>query len=140
MPHSRLVTLVESEALLCPSCAARPVDSVVGFCSACVIERMRENYVAADHRAVGIRVLSWSARSTQPDVEVVKLRQQRSRLRRIVQPHEPAPADVDPWLLAEQAVRALARVRSALPRSSTRVDDLERAVELVRQLAWGPDD
>jgi hypothetical protein len=85
-------------------------------------------------------LIAWTARTTRPDVEVVKLRQQRSRLRRIVQTYEPAPADVDPWLLAEQAVKALARVRSALPRTSSRVEDLERAVELVRQLAWGPDD
>jgi hypothetical protein len=47
---------------------------------------------------------------------------------------------VDPWVIAEQAVRALGRVRSALPRTSTRVDDLEQAIEFVRRLAWEPQD
>jgi hypothetical protein len=37
-------------------------------------------------------------------------------------------------------VRLLGHVRSALPRTSTRRVDLERAIELVRQLAWGPQD
>ena len=101
---------------------------------------MRENYAERDRSAVQLRLVAWSERTTRPDVGVVKLRQQRSRLRRIVQPHEPAPADADPWLLAEQAVRALGRVRSALPRTSSRVADLEQAVEIVRRLAWGPQD
>jgi hypothetical protein len=125
---------------LCPSCALREVDTVSGFCAPCVVERVAANYAAADRRAVNIRVESWSTRTTRPDVEIVRLRQQRSHLRRIVQPHEPAPADVDPWVHAEQAVRALGRVRSALPRTSARVEDLEQAIELVRRLAWGPDD
>jgi hypothetical protein len=125
---------------LCPSCTRREIDTPSGLCAPCVVERIAANYAAADHQAVSARLVAWSSRTTRPDVEVVKRRQQRSRLRRIVQPYEPAPADVDPWLLAEQAVKALARVRSALPRTSSRVEDLERAVELVRQLAWGPDD
>jgi hypothetical protein len=111
----------------------------VGNVLRCVVARTAELNAKRDSSAVQVRWIAWSERTTQPDVEVVKLRQQRSRLRRIVQPHEPAPADVDPWLLAEQAVRALARVRSALPRTSSRVEDLEEAIELVRRLAWGPD-
>jgi hypothetical protein len=85
-------------------------------------------------------MLAWSSRTTRPDVEVVKLRQQRSRLRRIVQPHESAQVGTDPWALGAEAVAALGRVRTALLRTSNRVDDLEPAVELVRRLAWGPDD
>jgi hypothetical protein len=125
---------------LCPSCTRREIDTPSGLCTPCVVERVRENYAERDRSAVQLRLVAWSERTTRPDVEVVKLRQQRSRLRRIVQPHEPAPADVDPWLLAEQAVRALARVRSALPRTSSRVEDLEQAIELVRRLAWEPQD
>jgi hypothetical protein len=115
--------------------------SGAGLCSPCVVERVAANYAPVDRRAVSIRVESWSTRTTRPDVDLAqRLRQQRSRLRRIVQPHEPAPVDVDPWVLADQAVRALGRVRSALPRTSARVEDLEQAIELVRRLAWGPDD
>jgi hypothetical protein len=115
---------------LCPSCARREIDTPSGLCAPCVVARTAELYAERDRSAVQVRWISWTERTTRPDVEVVKLRQQRSRLRRIVQPHEPAPADVDPWLLAEQAVRALARVRSALPRTSARVEDLEQAIEL----------
>jgi hypothetical protein len=104
------------------------------------VDRQAAAYAEHDHAAVSFRSISWSERTTRADAEAVKLRQQRSRLRRIVQPHEPAPADVDPWQLAEQAVRALARVRSALPRTSSHVEDIERTIELVRQLSWGPQD
>ena len=61
-------------------------------------------------------------------------------MRAAVRPREPAAVGTDPWALGEEAVAALGRVRSSLPRTSSRVGDLERAVELVRQLAWGPDD
>ena len=125
---------------LCPSCTRREIDTPSGLCAPCVVARTAELYAERDRSAVQVRLIAWSKRTTRPDVEVVKLRQQRSRLRRIVQPHEPAPADVDPWVLAEQAVRALGRVRSSLPRTSSRVEDLEQAIEIVRRLAWGPDD
>jgi hypothetical protein len=125
---------------LCPSCTRREIDTPSGLCAPCVVARTAELYAERDHFAVRLRSISWSERTTQPEVEVVRLRQQRSRLRRIVQPDEPAPADVDPWQICAEAVRALGRVRSALPRTSSRIDDLERTVELVRQLAWGPQD
>jgi hypothetical protein len=137
MRNHRAVAIVPVVSL-CPSCTHREIDTPSGLCAPCAVERVAENYAERDHVTVRLRSISWSERTTRPDGEVVKLRQQRSRLRRIVQPREPAPADVDPWLLAEQAVRALARVRSALPRTSNRVDDLELAIELVRRLAWGP--
>jgi hypothetical protein len=101
---------------------------------------VRELYAERDRSAVQVRWISWSERTTRAGAKAVRLRQQRSRIRAAVRPREPAPVGTDPWLLADKAVRALARVRSALPRTSTRVDDLERAIELVRQLAWGPDD
>jgi hypothetical protein len=85
-------------------------------------------------------VQSWTTRTTRPDAEVVKLRQRQHRLRETVRPREPAPADVDPWALRAEAVRLLGHVRRALPPTSNGRVALERAVELVRQLAWGPED
>jgi len=125
---------------LCPSCTRREINTPSGLCAPCVVERVAENYAAADRRAVTIRVRSWTTRTTQPDVEVVKLRQQRSRIRAAVRPREPTPGPgTDPWALGAEAVAALGRVRSSLPRTSARVEDLERAIEIVRRLAWGPD-
>jgi hypothetical protein len=125
---------------LCPSCTRREIDTPSELCAPCVVERVAANYALSDRQAVSIRVRLWSERTTQTDESVVRLRQQRHRLTTLVRPREPAPAGVDPWLLAEQAVRALGRVRSALPPSSSRVDDLELAAEVIRRLAWGPDD
>jgi hypothetical protein len=125
---------------LCPSCTRREIDTPSGLCAPCVVARTAELYAERDRSAVKVRWFAGSERTTQPDVDLVRLRPQRHRLRETVRPREPAPADVDPWLLAEQAVRALGRVRSALPRTSNRVHDLEQAIELVRRLAWGPDD
>jgi hypothetical protein len=133
------VALVESTSL-CPSCARRAIDTPSGLCAPCVVARATELYAERDRSAVQVRWFAWSERTSQPDVDLVRLRQQRHRLRETVRPREPAPADVDPWVLADQAVRALGRVRSALPRTSARVEDLEQAIELVRRLAWGPDD
>jgi hypothetical protein len=129
------VALVESEAPLCPACAARSVDTPSGLCSVCVVARTAELYAERDRSAVKVRWISWSERTTRPDVEVVKLRQQRSRLRRIVQPHEPA-TDVDPWQIAAHALSELRQVRST---PQTR-EHLEAAAESIRRLAWGPDD
>ena len=124
---------------LCPNCTIREADTPSGFCSPCVVARTAELYAERDHVAVRLRSISWSERTTRPDSEFVNLRQRRHRLIAAVRPQTPAPAGTDPWLLAEQAVRALGRVRSSLPRTSSRVEDLEQAIELVRRLAWGPD-
>ena len=124
---------------LCPSCALREANTPSGLCAHCVVNRHAEAYAERGRVAVHLRLISWTERTTRPDVEVVRLRQQRHRLTEAVRPATPAPAGTDPWLLAQEAVRALGRVRSALPRTSTRIDDLERAIELVKQLAWGPD-
>jgi hypothetical protein len=100
---------------------------------------VREAYSERDRSAVRVRLIAWSERTTRADAEVVRLRQVRHRLIVAVRPKTQAPVGVDPWELGAEAVRALGRVRSALPRTSSRIDDLEQAIELVRQLAWGPD-
>jgi hypothetical protein len=88
-----------------------------GLCAPCVVERVAEAYTATDHRAVGIRVQSWTTRTTRPDEPVVRLRQARHRLIAAARPETPAPPGTDPLQIG-----------------------LEQAVELVRQLAWGPQD
>jgi hypothetical protein len=74
------------------------------------------------------------------DAAVVRLRQARHRLIEAVRPQTPAPVGSDPWVLGAEVVRLLSHVRRALPPTSNGRVDLERALELVRQLAWGPDD
>jgi hypothetical protein len=123
---------------ICPGCARRAINTPSGLCAPCVVERVAELYAERDRFAIQIRLAAWSERTRQPDADVVRLRQQRHRLREAVRPREPAWT-TDPWVLGAEAVQLLAHVRRALPSTSTRFDDLERAVELVRRLAWGPD-
>jgi hypothetical protein len=126
---------------LCPSCTRREINTPLGLCAPCIVERVAANYAERDRSAVQVRRISWSERTTRPDVEVVQLRQQRSRIRAAVRPREPAPGPgTDPWALGAEPVKLLGRVRAGLPRTSSRVEDLEQAVELVRRLAWGPQD
>ena len=120
---------------LCPSCAVREVDTVSGWCSVCVVQRVAANYAATDRRAINARRLSWEERTTQPDVEVVRLRQQRHRLRELVRPREPA-ASPDPWLIAANAIHELHAFRW----NAQAQEHLEVVAEALRRLAWGPED
>src|SRR5512133_2405236 len=110
------------------------------MCSACIVARTAELYAERDHVAVSFRLIAWSERTTRPDAEVVNLRQARHRLIEAVRPHTPTPVGTDPWVLGAEAVRLLGHVRRALPPTSNRRVELERAIELVRRLAWGPED
>jgi hypothetical protein len=104
---------------------------VSGFCAPCVIERVAELHAERDRSAVRVRWIAWSERTTRPDAEVVKLRQQRHRLREVVRPHEPARS-ADPWEIASEALRELRRARSD-------PEAREAVAEALRRLAWGPD-
>jgi hypothetical protein len=124
-------------AQLCPGCARREIDTPSGVCAPCVVRRQAELYSERDRSAVQVRWISWSERTLRPDVEVVKLRQQRCRLRRIVHPHEAAPADADdPGALAARGLAELRKVRA----SPEAREHIEAASEVIRRLAFGPDD
>jgi len=78
---------------------------VSGVCAPCVVERVAELYAERDRSAVQVRWVSWG--TSRPDHEVVRLRQQRHRLREAVRPETPAPPGTDPWVLGAEAVRLL---------------------------------
>jgi len=76
--------------------------------------------------------------SEQP--EALAARQREHRLRKRVQPKEPVLANVDPWLVADEGLDALDRIRPLLRRQGRAREDLEMAAERLRRLAWGPED
>jgi len=49
-------------------------------------------------------------------------------------------ANVDPWLVADEGLDALDRIRPLLRRQGRAREDLEMAAERLRRLAWGPED
>jgi hypothetical protein len=59
---------------------------------------------------------------------------------RAVEPREPPGSDSDPWVLGYEALLALGRVRQSVRHHDVAMPDLERAEELIRQLATGPQD
>lgn len=126
---------VGTDALICPSCALREVDTPSGFCTDCVLARAADSYAAADRNMAATRADEWRKR-TNPDAHVVTLRQQRSRALRRLRPTEPA-GDADPWALALAALDRCKAVDRANPAHRR---DMEAIAETLRRLAWGPDD
>jgi len=62
-----------------------------------------------------------------------------TRGRADVRPQTPAAPGVDPWKLGAEAVELLTDIRRAVPRTSRAADALDEGLELVRQLAYGPE-
>jgi hypothetical protein len=82
--------------------------------------------------------LDWTARTT-PTAAWALLRQQRKRLDAL-KPKAPAPAGADPLELAREALALLASVRQSVGTSSRALTRVEAVEELVKKLAWGPDE
>jgi hypothetical protein len=83
------------------------------------------------------------APSEMPDALAARQREHRLRVR--VRPKLPVASNADPWLVADEALDALDRLRQAWSRPHRRrdravVEDFELAAELLRRLAWGPED
>jgi hypothetical protein len=60
-----------------------------------------------------------------------------------VRPKMPVESNADPWLIAEEALDAVDRLRKPSlygGRSSSREEDLEFIAERIRRLAFGPED
>jgi hypothetical protein len=79
-----------------------------------------------------------TARSDMPDA--LAARQREHRLRERMRPKHPLAANADPWLVADEALDCLDRIRPLLAVGGVARGDLELAAELVRRLAWGPED
>ena len=128
---------------LCPACGIRPQTvSELGLCAPCADQRIADRYLERDRPAIVKRQEDWRARS--PKVKLVdtvgaRERQRRKRLLTRTRPRDPAPAYSDPLVLADEAVSALGLVRQH-SRTEAAAGAIDRAIEIVRQLAWGPMD
>ncbi|MGH2635751.1 MAG: hypothetical protein ACRDHU_06375 [Actinomycetota bacterium] len=122
---------------VCPSCGLRYIeDPVTGFCEPCAGERAAESYLAAEAGAIAERRSAWVDRTAYR--RHWRERQNRKRLLERVRPREPAPPHADPFVMAQEALMHLAKLRGAARRSGALMPHLEAAEELIRQLAWGP--
>ena len=128
---------MDEVAEICPRCGRNEVEPQApsGFCSPCVVERIREAYGERQRVAVLSRREAWRNRTTN---EWERDRQRVSRLQRAVKPREPAES-FDPWELAYDALRELKSLRSVRMRAE-HYERLERIAEAIRRLGWGPDD
>jgi hypothetical protein len=52
----------------------------------------------------------------------------------------PVDGQADPWIVADEGLDALDRIRPLLRRSGQAWEELEVAAERLRRLAWGPED
>jgi hypothetical protein len=123
--------------IICPACGRNEIDTPSGFCSTCVVARASANYAANDRSLRDERSREWRVRTT--DTTAVRwdaLRQQRRRQIRRVRPLRPA-ASLDPWTLAIDALSICRRVAHSRPASRSELDEV---MEVIRRLAWGPDD
>jgi hypothetical protein len=67
-------------------------------------------------------------------------RQRRHRLLAAVRPREPSPAWADPLELAREGLNCMRSVRQSYRQAGLErlLPTIERAEEIMRQLAWGP--
>jgi integrase len=85
-------------------------------------------------------------KSASDEPEALAARQREHRLRERVQPREPVLANVDPWLVADEGLDAIDRVKAwihtptHLGKGRAAIqEELDTAAERLRRLAWGPD-
>ncbi len=72
--------------------------------------------------------------------EALAARQREHRLQERVKPKQPAPPNTDPWLIADEALDLLDRAERRLRHLRLPADELEEIGELLRRLAWGPEE
>lgn len=77
-------------------------------------------------------------KASKPDTTATE-RQRRHRLREMMRPKVVASGFDDPWELAAEALKSLHRMRSIRDPSAL-LAEIEECEELVRRLAWGPED
>ena len=74
--------------------------------------------------------------SDEPDA--LAARQREHRLRERIQPKHPLAANADPWIVADEALDCLEEIRPYLAQLRGPTDRLDQAIELIKQLAFGP--
>jgi hypothetical protein len=99
-----------------PGCGYGNAEGTLsGFCSTCDGKLAVERYEREDAAAVEARRSSWRARTKVPSGsrEAAAARQRRHRLLLDLAPSEPIPpSGADPWLLGQEAVQLVRKVRS----------------------------
>jgi uncharacterized Zn finger protein (UPF0148 family) len=130
--------------VVCPGCGyGNAEETLSGFCSTCDGRLAVERYEREDAAAVAARRSSWRARTRNPSEsrEAAAARQRRHRLLLDVAPSEPVPpSGADPWILGQEAVQLVRKVRSITRDRPRGMDLLDRIEVLIRWLATGPQD
>lgn len=126
--------------MLCPGCAAAEQEPRSGLCQACHLDRMMANRAQREREEAELRMAAWKVRLARAQRSNWVSKQERSRMLRSVRPRTPVPAGVDPLVMAEQALAALAKVRVLVrQRAPGTLDAVDLAAEVIRWLGWGPD-
>jgi ParB-like chromosome segregation protein Spo0J len=76
--------------------------------------------------------------SDEPDA--LAARQREHRLRERIQPKHPLAPNADPWIVADEALGCLEEIRPFLVQLRGPTDRLDQAIELIKQLAYGPEE
>jgi hypothetical protein len=76
--------------------------------------------------------------SDEPDA--LAARQREHRLRERIQPKHPLAPNADPWIVADEALDCLEEIRPFLVQLRGPTDRLDQAIELIKQLAFGPEE
>jgi hypothetical protein len=125
---------------ICPRCALREItNEATGWCGPCAGEDATERYLAREREAVELRRRRWKQQQPSETREALRERQRKHRLYAAVQPRERPDAGTDPWELAAEGLRHLAKLNASVRGDRGRTH-LAAAEECLRQLAVGPED
>ena len=99
-----------------------------------MVERAAEAYAIKDRERIEQRTRRWAdiTHATRTDARLTKLRQQRHRQIENIKPHHDLEV-FDPWALAEEGLLVVKNARLLH-------EDAQELSEILRRLAWGPDD
>lgn len=112
---------------LCTGCAIRYQNPKTGLCDECNDDHLRIRAAEADAERSENRKAWW------------RDKQRKHRDHEKLQPAEPLSDDADPLLVGSRAIEMLFRVRRSIS-NATQVAMLDEAIEIVKQLGWGPEE
>ncbi len=76
--------------------------------------------------------------SDQP--EALAARQREHRLRERIRPKLPVLPNADPWVVCDEGLDAIDRIRFLVHPQGQVLEELDLAAERLRRLAWGPEE
>lgn len=119
--------MAERKLELCPRCTRDYQETREGLCRACHMEDRRSNYAERDRARIDARRAWWRDRQ--------RLHRDRARFR----PTEPLSEGDDPFETGREALDEIDRLRDDIG-SADLLARLDNVAELVKQLAWGPEE